>query len=171
MAITKYLAITLIFILGTTTLWSANKVYAGTIGDTIPTTTNLKFTEVLFSVQTQKEYYDRLYSRAMKRLAQAGIYKADPSTPQATLKLTLDPQPLRNLCDGKVLYARSLSLTEKVIIKRIPTLEIWGETWQLIQAPQVSDPVSIEQLEHDLDEYLDQFIIAYKMGNNSSKKK
>jgi hypothetical protein len=133
------------------------------------TVTKLDFSQVGFSVVTQTELHKRLYTRAIERLRKAGIYKSDPSKTIATLSLKLNPEPLGKSCPGKVLYEPSLWLTELVIIKRNTELQTWATTWLMTAPPRVTDPMSIEQLENDLDTYLEQFIIAYKMGNPAQK--
>jgi hypothetical protein len=134
------------------------------------TVTNLDFNQVQFAVFAPPEFHKRLHDRAIDRLRKAGIYKADPISPIATLKLNLNPRQLNMPCPGKLMYEPVLALVEKVVIKRNPEIEVWADTWLLTQAPHlITEPVKIDRLEKDLDEYIAQFIIAYKMGNQSKK--
>lgn len=98
---------------------------------TAPTTAKLDFSQVQFVVNAPPEFYQRLHSRAIKKLRDAGIYKADPISPSATLKLTLHPRPLDVPCQGKLLYEPSLVLVEEVVTKRNPGMNIWADTWLL----------------------------------------
>lgn len=133
------------------------------------TTANLDFSQVQFVVKAPPEFYQRLHARAIKKLRDAGIYKADPVAPRATLRLTLYPRPVDVRCQGKLLYEPSLALVEEVVTKRNPDMNIWADTWLLTKPAHLIDPMPIEKIESDLDEFLNQFIGAYKMGNRSKK--
>jgi len=135
------------------------------------TVTNLDFRDVAFSVRTQSEYFSRLNTRGIERLKKAGIYKRKSDQPTLSLILDLTMRPMDDMgCPGKVLYEPRLALVEKVTIPR-NELSTWADTWSLQQAASVREPVRIEELERTVDEYLDQFIMAYKMGNPGKEDK
>jgi hypothetical protein len=138
-----------------------------TAGQTIPTTTGLDFSQVDFSVVSQPEHQERLYSRALRQLKEAGIYKAEfghATKKTATLTLTLKPELIGNACSGKVLYAPSLKLMEEVIVER-NGVSIQDVTWSSEQAPYPVLPRSLQEIEADLDGLISRFIVNYKMGN------
>lgn len=138
----------------------------------IPTVENLNFDMVSFSLWTKHEFHERLYDRAIKKLSESGLYKktrgAEASSDKnIILKLILRPIPLEEACPEKVLYVKNLELIEEVVPKRNPKILIpFVVTWSYgLPTPYITDDVSIDQLEADLDALLNVFIMSYKMGN------
>lgn len=135
----------------------------------IPTTWKLDIKKVELAVSTKPEYTKRLQERAAKKFKEAGLNIGEDlksnHAPPATLRLTLLPNSLETICSGKVLYDRKLEIVEDVFPERNDELRMRVSTWSLIGGPYVTDEVTIEKLEVDLDEYIHQFIIAYKFGN------
>jgi hypothetical protein len=41
--------------------------------------------------------------------------------------------------------------------------------WSLTGGPAITGPVAVEQLESDLDTYIDEFIMSYRLGNPPKK--
>jgi hypothetical protein len=114
------------------------------------------------------EFKDRLYDRTMRLFAKADL----PLPPRdqsysplgATLKLTLKTTPLGDTCPGNVLYEPSLALIEQVIVPR--NSEVMHDiTWLTGTGSQARAPVSVEELEADLDGLVQTFITSYKGGN------
>ena len=140
----------------------------------IPTVTGLDFDKVELFVAVPSEFTDRLYGRAVKKLSEAGLYKASNGKANAekiaTLRLELDTIPLDEKCRGKVMYVKKLELWEKVFPERNPGISASAVTWSYAAPiPVIVDRVSVEQLEADLDKYIFEFITAYKMGNPPKK--
>jgi len=108
--------------------------------------------------------YKPLYSRAMELASKEGIklaFRPNAKTP-ATLTLTLDSRPLDEVCPGKVLYEASLELVEEVKIRRNSSVYLWTTTWSRRNV-QVTEPVSTNKLEADMNGLLGQFIASYKL--------
>jgi hypothetical protein len=129
-----------------------------------------------FVILTQPEYRDRLTERFFEKLTEAGLYDPNRVLPDSeknpTLRLTLLVNHLDDTCSGKVLYWKKIELVEEVIIKRNPSLQPHRVTWFYgAEFADVSDPISIQRLEADLDELVKQFIFDYKMGNPTMKAK
>jgi len=153
--------------LGALVLAAQYWIVPAAVGQTIPTTTGLDFSQVDFIVVAQPEHQERLYSRAVRQLREAGIYKAESghaTKKTAALTLTLKPELIGNACSGKVLYAPSLKLMEEVIVARNGS-SIQDVTWSSEQAAYPVLPRSIQEIEADLDSLISRFIINYKMGN------
>jgi hypothetical protein len=153
--------------LGALVLAAQYWIVPGTAAQTVPTTTGLDFSQVDFIVVSQPEYQERLYSRALRQLKEAGIYKeeSDHATKKsATLTLTLKPELIGTGCPGKFLYAPSLMLTEEVIVER-NGVSIQDVTWSSKRAAYPVPLRSIDEIEADLDDFISRFIVNYKMGN------
>jgi hypothetical protein len=154
---------------------SEEQVLRAEIG--VPTVTGLSFDDVEFVLWTEYEYHDRLYARAIERFKEAGLYnKTDGiKTPQEKapeLVLRLESAPFGEVCPGKIMYVEKLELWERVRPVRNPQISSWSVTWSFgLPTPSITDKVTIEQLEADLDRLIKEFIIAYKMGNPIKKKK
>lgn len=136
----------------------------------VPTVAKLNFSQVHFYVRTQPDLEKRLTTRALARFQKAGLTPADPGNKSsrviATLILTLDPRPLGPICPGKVMYDNRLQLFEDVVLARNSEMNVEAITWSLAPGvPSIANPMPIEQVEQDLDKYIDQFIVAYKLGN------
>ncbi len=140
----------------------------------IPTVSKLDIGKVAFFLRTKPEFHERLHARALDKLTKSGLYpigsrKSAPGPPRepiATLTLTLKPEPLDEICPGKVLYETKLVLEEHVVIERNPEIRLLSITWSYAASrPAIRGPVTIEELETDLHQFLQEFIIAYKMGN------
>lgn len=136
----------------------------------IPTVTGLDFEKVQLFIDSRPEFTDRFYARAISQLTKAGLLKGDRSKKalekSATLMLTLDPRPLDGACPSKVMYVKKLELWEKVYPARNEGISMPAVTWSYgLDIPVITDNVSLDQLEADLDRFLFEFIRAYKMGN------
>lgn len=134
----------------------------------VQTTENLDLHHVHFAIAAPPEVVSRLSARARSRFAQAGLTLGDPDgrgkAPIATLTLTLSAQPLTETCPGHVLYTPSLTLSEPVLITRNATL-MNDVTWLAHTGPQVREPVTVSDLEQDLDTFIEQFIADYRTAN------
>jgi hypothetical protein len=107
----------------------------------------------------------RLYEKAMAHFTKAGLpLPAADQSRTATLTLMLDPRPLENACQGKVLYTPSLTLVEPVIIAR-NSVVLNDITWTHEAKTQIRTPVEPSQFEKDLDALILQFIADYHAGN------
>ncbi|MDC4225453.1 MAG: hypothetical protein MPW14_19335 [Candidatus Manganitrophus sp.] len=141
-----------------------------------PTVAELDFDTVRFNVDTQPEFRERLYERGIELLEKSGLYKNDHQREAkekvAILILTLNPFPLKEKSPGKVMYIRKIELIERVSIVRNPKITIPRSTWTYEDPiPSIRDTITIEQLETDLDQFLSEFIRAYKLGNPNKTKR
>ncbi len=134
----------------------------------VQTTDGLDLQRVRFAVAAPPELTSRLSKRADTLFANAGLLLGNsdgadrPFT--ATLTLSLSSQPLTDTCPGHVLYAPSLTLTEPVTITR--NAELMNDvTWLAHTGPQVREPVTVSELEQDLDTFIEQFIADYRAAN------
>ena len=134
----------------------------------VPITRDLDLNQVQLVVVAAPEFRERLYNRAMRLFAKAEL----PLPPldqrysplAVTLKLTLTTTPLGDTCPGNVLYEPSLALIEQVIVPR--NSEVMHDiTWLTGAGSQARAPVSVEELETDLDGLVQTFITNYKLGN------
>lgn len=134
----------------------------------VQTTEGLDLRHIRFAIDAPPELVLQLSARAQSRFAQAGLTVGDPDgtdqQPIATLTLTLNAQPLTGTCPGHVLYAPSLTLREPVTITRNSVL-MNDVTWLAHTGSQVRKPVTVSDLELDLDTFIEQFIADYRAGN------
>lgn len=134
----------------------------------LSTTEQLDLSQVTLEVVAPAELKEKLRQRTLRHFQSAGLPLPGSGSPYtvrpAVLTLALDPQPLGNLCPGKVLYAPSLTLTEPVTIPRTGTV-IQDSTWLFETDRQVRDPISAEQMEKDLDGLINQFMTDYQTAN------
>lgn len=134
----------------------------------VRSTEGLDLHHVRFAVAAPPEFTSRLTGRARTLFAEAGLPLGNsdgadgPFT--AALTLTLSPQPLTDTCPGHVLYVPSLRLTEPVIISRNGDL-LNDVTWLAHAGAQVREPMTISDLERDLDTFIEQFIADYRAAN------
>lgn len=132
------------------------------------TTEQLDLSGIHLVVVASTELKEALHNRALALFKSAGLSLPDSGSSQAprlaTLTLTLNPQPLTDICPGKVLYAPALALTEPVTILRTSTV-IQDSTWLFETTRQVREPITAEQIEADLDGLINQFIADYKAAN------
>jgi hypothetical protein len=132
------------------------------------TTEELDLSRVRLVVVASTELKETLHNRTLALFKSAGLSLPDSGSSQAprlaTLTLTLNPQPLTDICPGKVLYAPSLALTEPVTIQRTNAVT-QDSTWLLGTTWQVREPVISEHIEKDLDGLINQFIADYKAAN------
>jgi hypothetical protein len=134
----------------------------------VPITQDLDLSQVQLFVVAAPEFKERLYNRAIILFAKADLPlppRAQAySTFGATLKLTLKTTLLGATCPGNVLYEPSLALIEQVIVPR--NSEVMHDiTWLTGSGSQARAPVSVEELEADLDRLVQTFITNYKRGN------
>ncbi len=136
------------------------------------TTEGLDLDRVQFVVSAPPEFTSRLSRHARSLFAKAGIALPDSEgqdrPPIATLTLTLDPQPLRDSCPEHILYAPSLALTEPVLIPRNSVI-MTNVTWLAHTGAQVRKSVTFADLEHDLEEFMHQFVADYRAANAGSR--
>lgn len=148
----------------------------GTAGVTayLSTTEQLDLSQVTLELVAPEELKETLRQRTVRHFKSAGLPLPGSGSPQAfrstTLTLTLDPQPIGNLCPGKVLYAPALALTEPVTIQRTGAV-IQDSTWLFGGDRQVRDPIAAEQIEKDLDALINQFITDYQAANSPDRSK
>ena len=134
----------------------------------VRSTEGLDLHHVRLAVAAPPEFTSRLSGRAGALFAKAGLPLGNsdgadgPFT--AALTLTLSPQPLTDTCLGHVLYVPSLRLTEPVIISRNGEL-LNDVTWLTHTGAQVREPMTISDLERDLDTFIEQFIADYRAAN------
>lgn len=131
----------------------------------------LDFDKVDFWLVSDSEFRKRLSSLATEKLTSAGLYtkpyQGVPSSERiAVLKMTLNSYPLSEDISRKVMYQRRLELWETVVPVRNPDLKIDSVTWSYGPSrPEIRDPITLPELEEDLDRYLSEFIRSYRMGN------
>lgn len=148
------------------TVLPASGMGASSVG--VPIMQDLDLRQVQIVLVAAPEFRERFYDRTMNLLTKAGLHlpprnKPD-SPPTATLRVTLNPTPLGDSCPGNVLYEPSLALIEQVIVPR--NSEVMHDiTWSTGTPPQVRASVSVEELEADLDGFIQKFIASYKLGN------
>ncbi len=132
-----------------------------------PITTKLKMSRVLLSVSADPEFIKRLTDRALARLKKSGLTPAaSDADGDAFLILTLKMRAIEG-CAGKIMYINHLELVEEVSVARNPDLRVEATTWFLGPGlPSIRERLSIEQLERDVDWYIDRFIVLYKSGND-----
>jgi hypothetical protein len=137
----------------------------------VPTVTKLDFDKIRLLVDTQPQYIEQLMSLGVRKLTGAGLYTKSRDTVSRSeeigfLKLILNPIPLGVECQEKVMYETRLELWEDVSPLRNQELRLQAVTWSYgISHPIMKDQVPLEQLESDLDQFLTEFIRAYRMGN------
>ena len=138
------------------------------------TTEELDLSRVRLVVVASTELKEALHNRILALFKSAGLSLPDSDSSQAprlaTLTLTLNPQPLTDICPGKVLYVPALALTEPVTIQRTSTV-IQDSTWLFDTTRQVREPITAEQIEADLDGLINQFIADYKAANPLGRSK
>lgn len=134
----------------------------------VQATQGLDINQIRFAISAPPEFTARLSGRATTLFAQAGLPLPDSNGPDrqfiATLTLSLNPQPLSDACPGQILYAPSLRLTEPVMIPRNSVI-INDVTWLAHTGAQVREPVTVPELERDLDAFIHQFIADYRAAN------
>lgn len=134
----------------------------------LPVMRNLDSHHIRLVVASAPEMTDRFRERVTHIFITAGLplySQAQTHTaPTALLKLTLNPAPLGEICPTKVLYTPSLVLIEPVIVPR--NSEVMQDiTWSAETSPQARPPLTIEELEQDLDWLVSRFIEAYQLAN------
>jgi hypothetical protein len=134
----------------------------------VETTQGLNLNRVQLVILVPPEFTSRLSERATTLFADAGLPLPDSNGPDrqfiATLTLSLNPQPLSDTCPGQVLYVPSLKLTEPVMIPRNSVI-MHDVTWLAHTGAQVREPVTVAELERDLDAFIHQFIADYRAAN------
>lgn len=134
----------------------------------VQTTQGLNLNRVQFVISTPPEFTSRLFERATTIFAKAGLPLRDSDSQDkpsiATLTLSLNPQPLSDTCPGQVLYVPSLKLTEPVMIPRNSVI-MNDVTWLAHTGAQVREPVTVAELERDLNAFIHQFIADYRTAN------
>ena len=143
----------------------------------IPTTTGLDFAKVSFIVYAPEEFRDRLQERAEKQL-EAELGPRDMNAESvATLTLDLDCRPEVIADHGILQCRRELRLEERVIPVRNVNKpqgrrpQPWATTWLYhSRMPDIRESISLEELEAEADKFIEQFIIAYKLGQWWEKK-
>lgn len=117
------------------------------------------------------EFYYDLSDRALKRFQQAGIsFKTIMMQPDDDLLiLTLHPHPVGG-CEDKYLYDLKLEIWEWVVTERTPRHHVWGLTYRLGEQPSIVNGarVVLQNLEKDIDELIDDFLVEYEHANRSN---
>lgn len=156
-----FLLIAAVWAFGPVRVMAASSAY-------VQTTERLDLHRVGFAIAAPPEFTSRLSERARARFAQAGLPLGDSGNTggplPATLTLTLSAQPLTDTCPGHVLYAPSLTLSEPVIISRNSEL-LNDVTWLAHTGAQVRQPITLPELERDLDAFIEQFVADYRAAN------
>lgn len=138
----------------------------------VQTAEGLDLHRVRFAISAPPDFTAQLFQRATALFTEAGLPLTRSDSPHkpfiATLTLTLSPQPLSDTCPGHVLYSPSLALTEPVIIPRSSVI-ISDVTWLAHTGAQVREPVTVSELERDLDAFIHQFITDYRAANAGSR--
>ena len=124
-------------------------------------------------VDTDYKYHDVIHDRVLRSFKKRGL-KIDIDPPHwpykqghALLQLTVRSDPLHGEKPEKVLYYQKLELFEHVISDRSPRIRALVVTWKYgIPDPIVTDPISLEQLEKDVDDLIGFFIQDYLYANN-----
>ena len=166
--------------------WSSDRSYAEPSNDDvliptadwmIPTTTGLDFAKVRFIVSAPEEFVDRLQERAEKQL-EAELGPRDMNAESVgTLRLDFSCEPEVIAGHGILQCRRELRLEERVIPVRNVNKpqgrrpQPWATTWLYHSPmPDIRESISIEELEAEADKFIEQFIIAYKLGQWWKKK-
>lgn len=141
-------------------------VMGGPAKEGTPITTKLNISRVLLSVSADPELKNKLTDRALARLKKSGLIPAASDvTGDALLVLTLKMKAIEE-CPGKIMYINQLELIEEVSIARNPDLRVQATTWFLGSGiPSIRERLTLEQLERDVDWYIDRFVVLYKSGN------
>lgn len=136
--------------------------------------TGIDFHTVELRLVTLPQYKARLYERASRLLAEAGLavertidHHEVESGKAYTLLLTLFPYPLEE-CPNHFSYTHRIELQEWVYLDRLkgraPMMSWVFKTTEL--TPHlVERPVTIERLEKDLDQMVSELIQHYKAVN------
>jgi len=134
----------------------------------VATTNHLDLSRIQLEVVAAAEFIERLSDRAVRHFQKAGLLQPSlnrsPVPHPAILKFNLNPEPLQRTCPGKVRYTPSLTLSEPVVLPR-NGIVMEGYTWIMQSDPQVREPLTIVQLEADLDTFVNQFISDYNAAN------
>ena len=143
----------------------------------IPTITGLDFAKVRIVVFAAYAFIDKLQERAEKRL-EAELGPRDMNAePVGSLIINLNCKP-RVIAGHEIFQCQSnLEFKERVIpvrnVKMPPESRIVAPatTWAYYAPmPDIRESISIEELEADLDECIEEFIRAYKLGRWWAKK-
>lgn len=141
--------------------FAATSAYAQTLEE-------LDLNRVQLVISAPPDVTSLLARRATAIFTKAGLPLIQSDRPHipfiATLTLNLTPQSSADTCPGHLFYAPSLALTEPVIIPRNSVI-ITDTTWLAHTGTQVRTPVAVEELERDLDGFIDQFIADYRAAN------
>ena len=165
--------------------WSSDRSYAEPPNDDmliptadwmIPTIAGLDFTKVSFLLFVPREFRDRLRKRAEKQL-EAELGPRDMNAePVGSLILKLNCKP-SVIADHEIFQCNSkLEFEERVVAVRNLEMEgnrpwAWATTWAYhATLSEIRETISIEELEADLDECIEEFIRAYKLGRWWAKK-
>jgi hypothetical protein len=129
---------------------------------------NLDLNRVQFVVDASPALTARFEDRTIMLFAKAGLslprQTQRRSQPVATLKLALNPSTIGEACPGHVRYEPSLALIEPVMTPR--NREVLHDiTWSSWAGPHIRIPVTIEELEADLDGFVERFMVSYKLAN------
>lgn len=138
----------------------------------VQTTVGLDLNRVQFVVSAPPEFTLRLSQHARSLFTKAGLPLPDPEGHDrpfiATLTLTLAPQSLGEGCTGHLLYDPSLTLTEPVRIPRNSVI-MDDVTWLAHTGAQVRTSVTIDDLDRDLEVFIDQFIADYRATHGGAR--
>ena len=137
----------------------------------ISTSHGVDLSQVHLDVDVPHDYYDRLYKRVYTHLTRVGLtpkssttYKQGEPVLRLTLKVKAVGEPSLNL----FLYTAKLEIQERVVTERTPKVRAWVVTWSVgtSDEPEVrAAPITIEEMEKDLDKLMKWFILDYQHAN------
>jgi hypothetical protein len=89
----------------------------------------------------------------------------DPQS-AAKLVLTMEMQPLNDMCPGNVLYKSGLALREQVLIER-NGLQTWADSWGSYRV-EIRRALSQKEFDDDQQRLISQFINDYYVANSKT---
>ena len=91
----------------------------------------------------------------------------DPQS-AAKLVLTMEMQPLNDMCPGNVLYKSGLALREQVFIER-NGIQTWADSWGSYRV-EIRRPLSEKEFDNEQLRLISQFITDYYVANPRKRK-
>ena len=138
----------------------------------VSTAHGLDFSQVHLVVDVQPEYERRLYKRVRTQLTQAGLIPKSATTykqGESVFRVTIRVNPAGELPCRLFFYTAKIEVQERVVTERTPRVRAWAVTWSIgtVDEPEVrTTPIAIEELEKDLDNLLDHFLLDYRYANH-----
>lgn len=138
----------------------------------LSTSHGLDLSKLHLVVDAPPEYDEQLYKRAQGLLNQAGLYtktKYENSYKQwePLFRFTFEVAPVDECCPNLFLYTKKLEIVEQVVPERTSKISAWAVTWGVGDSwPEIrKEPVTLENMEKDLDEFMRKFVVDYKYVN------